>query len=387
MAVATRFSDAVSWLSGQRGAMESFLERLVVQSSFTWNRRGVEAVANLAAGQLRALALDVELRASPRFGPHVLFSNKAQGAPVYLVGHTDTVRPPGQGQDGWRREGDRGTGPGAYDMKGGIAVMAFGLAAAKRAQLLERVPLRGMLFADEEAGAPESQPLLRTHAAGAAAGLSFEPGRPGDLLVTTRNGGGSVDVVARGLTAHAAAEPERGRSAIWSLARFIDRAQALGDRSRGRSVNVGIVSGGTIRSTVPAEARCELDLRFEQVEDGQALLEALQALAAEAAVPETTIEVAPVSWREPLGRTPASSALAKAYGECQRDCGLGMGEAPLLGGASAACTLGALGIPVIDGLGARGRGFESTREETVDLGSLVPKAMALLRFLALRAAA
>ena len=384
MAVATRFSDAVSWLSGQRGAMESFLERLVVQSSFTWNRRGVEAVANLAAGQLRALALDVELRASPRFGPHVLFASKVQGAPVYLVGHTDTVRPPGS--EGWRREGDRGVGPGAYDMKGGIAVLLFGLAAAKRAQLLERVPLRGMLLADEEAGAPESQPILRAHAQGAAAGLSFEPGRPGDLVVTTRKGGGSVDVVARGLTAHAASEPERGRSAIWSLARFIDRAQALTDGARGVSVNVGLVSGGTIRSTVPAEARCELDLRFERAEEGEALLEALRAAAAEVAVPGTTIELSPVSWREPLARTPASGALAKAYGECQRECGLGMGEAPLLGGASAACTLGALGIPVIDGLGVSGRGFDSEREEIVNLGSLVPKAMALLRFLAQRAA-
>lgn len=385
MAVATRFSDAVSWLSGQRSAMESFLERLVVQSSFTWNRRGVEAVANLVAGQLRTLALDVEMRASQRFGPHVLFSSKAQGAPVYLAGHTDTVRPPGT--EGWRREGDRGMGPGAYDMKGGIAIMLFGLAAAKRAQLLERVPLRGMLSSDEEAGAPESQPILRTHAANAAAGLSFEPGRPGDLVVTTRKGGGSVDVVARGITAHASAEPEKGRSAIWSLARFIDRAQGFTDGGRGLSVNVGIVSGGTIRSTVPAEARCELDVRFERTEDGQALLEALRATAAEAAVPGTMIELSPVSWREPLDRTPASGALAKAYGECQRECGLGMGEAPLLGGASAACTLGALGIPVLDGLGARGRLFDSEREEIVDLGSLVPKAMALLRFLAQRAAA
>jgi glutamate carboxypeptidase len=383
--MAARFSDAVSWLSGQRSAMESFLERLVAQSSFTWNRRGVEAVANLAAGQLRALALDVEVRASPRFGPHVLFSGRAPGAPVYLVGHTDTARPPGQGQEGWRREGERGFGPGAFDMKGGIAVMLFGLAAAKRAQLLERVALRGMLLADEEVGAPESQAVLRTHAAGAAAGLSFEPGRPGDLLVTTRRGGGAVDIVARG--AHAGSEPEKGRSAIWSLARFIDRAQALGDPERGVSVNAGIVSGGTIRSAVPAEARCELDLRFVRAEDGQALLEALRAAAADAAVPGTTLELAPVSWREPLGRTPASSQLAKVYGECQRESGLGMGEAPLLGGASPACTLGALGIPVVDGLGARGRELESAREEAVDLGSLVPKAMALLRFLAQRAAA
>src|SRR5512136_2345194 len=86
----SRLSDAMGWLSGQRTAMESFLERLVAQNSFTANRHGVEAVANLAAGQLRALALDVELRASQRFGPHVLFAGRAAGPPVFLVGHTDT---------------------------------------------------------------------------------------------------------------------------------------------------------------------------------------------------------------------------------------------------------------------------------------------------------
>src|SRR5512147_556323 len=86
--MSSRLSDAMGWLAGQRAAMESFLERLIAQNSFTGNRRGVEAVANLCAGQLRTLALDVELRASQRFGPHVLFAGKGPGAPVFLLGHT-----------------------------------------------------------------------------------------------------------------------------------------------------------------------------------------------------------------------------------------------------------------------------------------------------------
>lgn len=380
----SRMSDAIGWLSGQRRAMESFLERLVVQNSFTGNRRGVEAVANLCAGQLRALALEVELRASQQFGPHVLFSTgRTPGAPVFLVGHTDTVHPPAT-FDGFRREGDRAVGPGSVDMKGGLAVMLFGLAAAKRAQLLERVALRGILAADEELGSPESQALTRTHAAGAECALCFESGRPGDLLITRRKGVGSVRTEARGVAAHAGNEPDRGRSAVWSVARFIDRAQALTDAERGLTVNVGVVSGGTTQNTVPASASCEVDLRFQRTEDGRALVAALQAIAAEVAVPGTTLEVVQTSWREPLESTPASSALAKLYGECQRESGLGMGEAPLMGGASDACTLGAMGIPTVDGLGARGKGFHTTAEE-VDLSSLVPKAMALLRFLGRRA--
>jgi glutamate carboxypeptidase len=379
----SRLSDAIGWLTGQRAAMEAFLERLVAHNSFTTNRRGVEAVANLAAGQLRAMALEVELRASQRFGPHVLFSGKAPGAPVFLVGHTDTVHPPGT-FEGLRREGDRARGPGCFDMKGGIAVMLFGLAAAKRAQLLETVPLRGILVGDEEMGSPESQALTRTHAAGAGCALCFESGRPGDLLITRRKGVGSVRAEARGVAAHAGNEPEKGRSAIWSLARFIDRAQGLTSAEHGITVNVGLVSGGTTKNTIPAQAQCEVDLRFERAEDGRALIQALETIAAEVAVPGTTIELGEASWRDPLERTPASSALAKDYGECQRESGLGMGEAPLAGGGSDACTLGAMGIPTVDGLGPRGKAFHTLNEE-VDLTSLVPKALALLRFLARRA--
>jgi glutamate carboxypeptidase len=382
--MAGRFDDALSWLTAQRGAMEALLERLVAVNSFTENRAGVQAVANLVAGQLRTLGIAVELRPSARFGPHLLFTGPANGAPVFLLGHTDTVFAPGT-FEGFRRDGSRAVGPGVFDMKGGIVVMLFGLVAGKRAGLLERVPVKGILVADEEVGSPESQPLIRAHATGALCALGFESGRPGDLLVTCRKGVGSLHAEARGLAAHAGNEHEKGKNAIWSIARFIDRAQALTDYARGRTVSVGLVSGGTTKNTVPAEARCEVDLRFETVDDGRALAEAVEAISADAAVPGTTLEITRGAWRDPLERTQASSALAKEYGDCQRESGLGQGESPLVGGGSDACTTGAAGIPSIDGLGPRGKGFHTTGEE-VDLSTLVPKAAAFLRFLARRGA-
>ena len=383
--MAGRIEDALSWLQGQRGAMEALLERLVNQNSFTQNRHGVEAVANLVAGQLRSLALEVEVRPSARFGPHVLFGGRAAGPPVFLLGHTDTVFAPGT-FEGYHRTGDRGFGPGAFDMKGGLAVLLVGLAAAKRAGVLEKVPVRGILVSDEEVGSPESQPITRAHAEGAVCALCFESGRPGDLIVTRRKGTASIRAEARGVAAHAGNEHDKGRNAIWAVARFVDRLQGLTDPTRGRTVNVGLISGGTTRNTVPASAACEVDLRFETAEDGAALAREVEAAAADCAVPGTSNAVAQVSWREPLERTPASSALAKEYGDCQRESGLGQGEAPLSGGASDACTTGAAGIPSIDGLGPGGRAFH-THDEEVDLASLVPKASALLRFLARRAGA
>jgi len=375
--------DALAWLDGQRPAMEELLRALVEESSATADRDGVTATVGVLEPSLAASGVATEPIPSARYGPHLAFRGPAPGPPVWLIGHSDTVFPRGT-FEGFRQEGDRAFGPGVFDMKGGLVVMRFGLAAAGRCGLLARVPVAGLVVSDEEVGSPESQPLLRARARGAACALVFESGRPGDLVVTRRKGVSSVRVEARGVAAHAGNEPERGRSAIWALARFVDRAQALSEPARGRSVNVGTFHGGTSKNTVPDLATCEVDLRYTTAADGRALEDALRDAARAAALPGTTLEVSRGSSRAPLERTTASAALAAEYGACQRACGLGDGEAPLAGGGSDACTTAEAGIPSIDGLGPRGAGYHTPREE-VDLTSLVPKAQALLRFLAGRA--
>ncbi len=375
--------DALAWLAGQRAAMVDLLRELVLLPSFTQDRDGVAAVARALDPRLRRLGLSPETIRSERFGPHLAFAGPAPGPPAFLVGHLDTVFPPCT-FEGFREEGDRAFGPGVFDMKGGVVVMLFALEALHRAALLARVPVAGLLVSDEEVGSPDSQPVLRARAVGAACALVLESGRAADLVVTARKGGASVRAVARGVAAHAGNEPEKGRSAIWALARFVDRAQALTDLPRGLTVNVGTFHGGTSKNTVPAEARCEVDLRFETPEDGARLEAALAAAARAAALEGTSIAVERASWRDPLVRTEASAALAREYGACAAASGLGSGEAPRVGGGSDACTTGAMGIPSIDGLGPRGRGFH-THDEQVDLASLAPKAAALARFLAGRA--
>ena len=376
--------DALAWLGGERPAMEDLLRALVEASSSTADPAGVAAAVAALAPALDRAGVTTELVSSDLYGPHLAFRGPASGPPVFLVGHADTVFPRAT-FTGFRREGDRAFGPGAFDMKGGLVVMTFGLAAAHRAGILTRVPVAGLVVSDEEVGSPESQPLLRERARGAACALVFESGRPGDLVVTRRKGVASLRVEARGVAAHAGNEPERGRSAIWALARFVERAQALSDPPAGRSVNVGTFHGGTSKNTVPERAACEVDLRFSTAADGRALEAAVRAAARDAALPGTTLEVSRGSVRAPLERTDASAALAAEYGACQRACGLGAGEAPLAGGGSDACTTAEAGVPSIDGLGPRGAGYH-TREEQVDLASLVPKAQALLRFLAGRVA-
>jgi glutamate carboxypeptidase len=171
------------------------------------------------------------------------------------------------------------------------------------------------------------------------------------------------------------------------MARFVDAAQGLTDYDRGVTVNVGVFSGGTGKNVVPDRAEAQMDLRFVTREDGERLLADLRAAAdrAAASVAGTRIEIHGGPSRPPLERTDASAALRLEYAACARAHGLGDGEAPLVGGGSDASTAGALGIASIDGLGPRGSGFH-TREERIELGTLVPKAQALARFLAGRRA-
>jgi glutamate carboxypeptidase len=84
--------------------------------------------------------------------------------------------------------------------------------------------------------------------------------------------------------------------------------------------------------------------------------------------------------RPPLERTEASGQLAALYGECARRHGLGAGESPLVGGGSDANTISALGVPAIDGLGPRGRGFH-TPNEYIEPATLAPRARALVETL------
>jgi len=371
--------SAARWLADKEDAMMRALAPLVEINSFTENVEGGREVGH-KLGELFALpGLEPRVVSSVRYADHLVFSNGGE-SPVALLGHLDTVFPPGSFV-GCRREGDLAHGPGVLDMKGGLIVVAFALRAiAETAGSLP--PVRVVVVADEEIGSPEGQGIIREHIAGARCVLVFEAGRAGDAIITRRKGTGSLEAAAHGKAAHAGNQHKEGKNAIWALARFVDLAQRLSDYGRGSTVNVGKIEGGQAKNSVPDFAQAWLDLRFTSRAEGEALLEALKGAAKQAAgeIDGTRLVLDGGIARLPLERTEASAALKEAYGACARASGLGDAEAPLIGGGSDASTAAAMGIPAIDGLGPRGTGFH-TKEERIEVSSLVPKAQALARFL------
>jgi glutamate carboxypeptidase len=372
--------------------MEDHLGTLVGVNSFTDHAEGGAKVGTLLQELFTIDGVTCEVVPSQRYAPHLVFRTQSRlggVAPVALVGHLDTVFPPGT-FEGMRRDGDLLRGPGVLDMKGGLVVVAYALRALSETVGLENVPpLVIVVVADEEVGSPEGQAIIRRAVAGdapkASACLVFEAGRTSDLIITRRKGTGSMVVRFAGKAAHAGLHHRDGANAIWALAKFIDAAQGLTRYDAGVTVNVGKVAGGIGKNTVPDAAEGHLDIRFDTKADGDALVAALHeaARAATVAVAGTSFSVEGGITRLPLERTAESAQLFEEYGRAASAAGLGSGEAPLVAGASDASTSSVLGIPSIDGLGPRGLGFH-TKDERIERASLVPKAQALARFLAAR---
>jgi glutamate carboxypeptidase len=378
-----RLDAAIAVVRRRGDEMIAWTRRWVEVNSYSENIAGVNAVGELLKQAYTLPALSQRVVPGAAVGDHLIWKTPAAGQapPIVLIGHHDTVFPPGH-FEGWREDGGKASGPGVLDMKGGLAVIWGALAALDEVGELTQLPIAVVCVADEEIGSPESAPHLQEVARGAACALVFESGRAGDAIITRRKGVGAMTVVAHGKAAHAGNFHKDGANAIWAIAKFVEAAQRLTDYARGVTVNVGQIVGGTSKNTVPDRAECRLDLRYETVADAEVLVAALRvaADAAALAVPGVTVEVTGGANRLPLERTPASAALREEYAACARAVGLGDGEAALLGGGSDANTVAPLGVPAIDGLGPRGAGFHTTGEYA-ELATFVPKAEALLRFL------
>jgi glutamate carboxypeptidase len=369
------------WLDDKLPAIEEQLASLVQINSFTDNVEGGRLVGALLRDVFAIPGLRCETHRSKRYADHLVFTTD-ESPRVALIGHLDTVFPPDT-FEGYRRDGDLRRGPGVLDMKSGLLVIAWALRAIVQSGH-ELPPLAVVIVSDEEVGSPEGQGIIREAIEGARASLVFESGRAGDAIITRRKGTGLVRVVAKGRAAHAGNAHAEGRNAIRALARFIERAESLTDYTRGVTVNVGTIRGGTSKNTVPEEAEAGIDLRFETVADANALIAQLQAVANESVLEGTTLTIEGGVARFPMEATDASRALLAAYGECARGVGLGAGEAALIGGGSDASTSSAMGIASIDGLGPRGKGFH-THDEQVEVATILPKTKALYRFLSERA--
>jgi glutamate carboxypeptidase len=304
-------------------------------------------------------------------GDHLRAEFGAGSSQILLLGHFDTVWPVGQLQRmPLGRDGDALRGPGILDMKAGISL---GMLATRALLALAPPPYTRVVMlwtTDEETGSGTSRALLETEARQSRAVLVLEPALPAGVLKTRRKGCGEYEVVIRGVAAHAGVDPGKGVSAIRELARQVLAVETLQDLSRGVSVNVGIVEGGTRTNVVAAEARARIDVRAPTMADAERIDGAIRGLRPQ--LPGAAIEVHGGFNRPPMERT---EGVARLF-EVARTAGLALGQSideGATGGGSDGNFTAALGIPTLDGLGALGDGAHAQHEHVL-VSALAPRA-------------
>jgi glutamate carboxypeptidase len=288
---------------------------------------------------------------------------------ITVLAHYDTVWSAGT-LAAWpvHVDGDRLSGPGVFDMKAGLVQAVWALRAL-RAAGAPAPSVRLLLNGDEEIGSPFSRPLIESACAGADAVLVFEASSAG-AVKTARKGVGMFGVRARGLEAHAGLEPQAGASAVDEIARVVRVLHEATDHDEGTTVNVGVLRGGTRANVVAGWADAEIDVRVRSLAGQQRINALLRGLAPHDPRTELTVTG---DWNRPvMERSPGIAAVYALARRAGQQLGLDVAEVGV-GGASDGNFAAALGLPVLDGLGAVGAGAHA-RHEHVSIDGMVERA-------------
>ena len=274
------------------------------------------------------------------------FGSGSRPPAVVLVGHFDTVWPRGT-LEAWPFviEGDRVSGPGAFDMKAGIVQMFH---AIEHAGCPDGVAC--VLTSDEELGSQTSRGLIERIAADASAALILEPSVEGAMKIA-RKGTSMYRVAVEGRAAHAGLEPEKGLNATVEVARQILSVASIGREELGTTVTPTVVAGGTTTNTVPAHAYVEIDVRAETREEQDRVDREMRSLAA--TIDGTRLVVTGGPNRPPFSRA-ASESLFRIAQEAAEAIGLAPLRGEPVGGGSDGNFTAGIGVPTLDGLGAVG---------------------------------
>jgi len=264
-----------------------------------------------------------------------------------------------------------------YDMKASLVIMDLACLALSRVSR----PIRNFEFlvtSDEEIGSTSSRALIEEKARGAEYVLVLEPPLADGSLKTARKGVGLFTIEARGRSAHAGVEPEKGSNAIVELSHQIMGLQLLNNPKLGTTLSVGTIEGGSTSNVVPDRATCQVDARTVTIAEAERIDTAIRSLRA--VTPGTSLQISGGFNRPPMERTPRGATLFGRAREIGRSRGLELAEGSTGGGSDGNFTA-ALGIPTLDGLGAMGRGAHSV-DESIVISSIPERASLLAALLA-----
>lgn len=356
-------------LSGE-GPLKERLRELVVVESPSEDKAAVDRAGTLVAGWVEALGGKVKRHRQKAFGDvlELRFGPaRSKRGRVLLLGHLDTVWPMGTlAKMPWREAEGKLWGPGVLDMKAGV-VMALEAVSALRALDAER-PVTLLLVSEEEVGSPVSRGITERLAAESAAVLVLEPAQ-GLAYKTARKGVGNYGLRVEGVGSHAGVDFGSGHSAVLEMARLVERVSGFTDLSKGLTVNVGVIAGGTRSNVVAAECVAEVDVRIAKAKDAARVERMFGGLKVTDKACRLTV-TGGIN-RPPMERKAGTVKLFRLAQRLAGEMGLELEEAATGGGSDGNFTA-AMGVATLDGMGAVGAGAHAAHEHVV-VGHLVER--------------
>ena len=372
-------TQITDWLASQKQAMIDLLRDVVNIDSGSYDKAGVDAVGARFEKHFAEHGISAWREQHDTFGDaiHALVAKPGSNEePILLMGHRDTVFSKGEAERRpfTIREG-RAYGPGVADMKAGLVMNVFVAAAFKRFGGSPH-PIKVLITSDEEIASPSSRPVIEREGRAARAVFNSEPGRPTGNVVTGRKGGIFMHCAVTGKAAHSGANFAAGVSAIGELAQKIVQIHALTDLARGITLNVGLIAGGQSVNTTAPSAEGQIDFRYVEPADREAVMAAINKIVATSYVPGTSATLTIKGEFLPAVQSATSKALFERYQGAAKQVGLTTLQGEFSGGCADSGFTAAVGTPTICGVGPVG-GLAHTPEEYLELDSIVPRAQAL----------
>ena len=367
--------DLLDYANAHSNEILGTLRRMVEQESFSTDKEETDILGGYIRGRLELMGALVQAVPQSTVGDHLIADFGQGDSQTLILCHMDTVWPKGTiVERPFRVEKGLAYGPGILDMKAGIAITLHALEAIQAMRLQPKQRVRILLNSDEEVGSTTSRQLIEEEAKKSTHVFCLEPGAgTRGALKTGRKGVGMFQVKCTGRAAHAGNEPEKGISAVEEMAHQILKLHSLTDLSRGTTVNVGVVNGGTVRNQIAPLAEALVDLRVTSMAEAARVEQHILGL--EPVLSGAQIEVTGGLNRPPMERTENTAMLVEMVRRHADPLGIELTEEQV-GGGSDAQFAAVVGTPVLDGLGGVGEGPHAEREYIIV--EELPRRVALL---------
>jgi glutamate carboxypeptidase len=388
--------SVLALVRAQRQPFLDTVRELVSIESGSSDIDGLDRIAALIAGRLRALGADVQIIDPPadmvrfentpeRTGKSVVGTFRGTGtARILLLAHMDTVYARGTlAKQPFRIDGDRAYGLGIADDKQGVALILHTMALLQDLKADDYDVITVLINGDEEVSSPGSRDLITKLGSAHDLVLSCEGAGEDDEIRLTTAGIAAVQLKVTGRASHAGAAPDKGRNALYELAHQIMRTRNLSDPSAGVKMNWTLAHAGSARNVIPAEARATADVRVLRVADYDTIEQKVRARIRNQLIPDTAVEMVFERTRPPLEATPAARRVAAHAQSIYKSMGkrLAVQSSAPGGGTDAAFAALATKAAVLEGLGVRGFGAHSDAAEYIEISSIEPHLYLMARLI------